>query len=69
MSRLETLGLKLLQAVLSYEDALKQGHVVTVDALDLFLRAEDIMLRLGTSQTGGLVLETRGGDTGHKVAA
>lgn len=69
MNRLETLAFKLLQAALSFEDAYKQGHIVSEDALDLHNRAEEIILRLGTSMTCGPVMETRGEVTAHKVAA
>ena len=51
MNRLEILGLKLLQAALSFDDALKQGHIITADALDLHSRAEEILLRNGTTMT------------------
>lgn len=59
MNRLETLAFKLLQAALSFDDAFKQGHMVTEDALDLHNRAEEVLLRNGTHMTCGTVVETR----------
>lgn len=59
MNRLEILGLKLLQAALSFDDAMKQGHIITADALDLHNRAEEIIMRNGTTMTCLPIQETR----------
>ncbi len=59
MTRLETAAHDLLRAALRFRDAYGQGLMVTADTLDLFTRAEDVILPLGTSMTCGPVIETR----------
>lgn len=56
MTRLEQTAHELLKAALRFKDAYAQGLPVTEDALDLFTRAEDVILPLGTSMSTGPVL-------------
>ena len=56
MTRLEQAAHELLKAALRFQDAYRQGCAVTEDAIDLFSRAEDVILPIGTSMTTGTVI-------------
>jgi len=71
LSRTEVLAHKLLQAVMSFKDAVDQGCIITADTVDLAERAEDALMDLMTHKVCGQhvpVVETRDGISPARAA-
>ena len=59
LNRMERECLEPLRTALRIKDTVSQGQIVSADAYDLLVRAEDVLMSTVTGMTFGQVVETR----------